>query len=137
MIDPVEVASRVREIRSAISRLASHDVSIIAVTKTFPVEAWKIARDAGCDAIGENYAQELLSKVTSTPAPLPVHFIGSIQSNKVKSLAPFVDVWEGVDRESVVVEIAKRSPGARILLQVNTTDEVSKSGVLPETSTIC
>lgn len=132
MIDPHVVASRVADIRQDISRLSSHAVSIVAVTKTFSTEAWAAAAFAGCDAIGENYAQELLQKVGEVDAPLPVHFIGAIQSNKVRALAPFVSLWQGVDRQSVVTEIAKRAPGARVLLQVNTTGEESKSGVSPQ-----
>lgn len=131
MIDPRVVASRVADIREDISRLADRPVAIIAVTKTFSTDAWLAARDAGCDGIGENYAQELLEKIHSSPAPLPVHFIGAIQSNKVKALAPYVSMWQGVDRKSVVAEIAKRAPGAKVLLQVNTTGEESKSGVAP------
>lgn len=131
MIDPTVVASRVADIREDISRLASHPVSIVAVTKTFSTDAWVAARDAGCDALGENYAQELLEKIQVVPAPLPVHFIGAIQSNKIKALAPYVDLWQGVDRQSVISEIAKRAPAASILLQVNTTGEESKSGVQP------
>ena len=132
MVDPHVVASRVQEIRDDIARLASHSVAIIAVTKTFSTDAWVAARDAGCDGIGENYAQELLEKIHVMDAPLPVHFIGALQSNKVKALAPHVSMWQGVDRESVIAEIAVRAPGARILLQVNTTSEVSKSGVAPK-----
>ncbi|MEN9553572.1 MAG: hypothetical protein RLY24_1167 [Actinomycetota bacterium] len=131
MIDPQEVASRVASIRDDISHLASHSVSIVAVTKTFSTDAWAAAKSAGCDGIGENYAQELLEKIQVTPAPLPVHFIGAIQSNKVRALAPYVALWQGVDRESVITEIAKRAPGASILLQVNTTGEDSKSGMNP------
>lgn len=131
MVDPSVVASHVADIRDDISRLASHPVSIVAVTKTFPTEAWVAASNAGCDGLGENYAQELLEKIQVMPAPLPVHFIGAIQSNKVKALAPHVAVWQGVDRMSVVSEIAKRAPGATVLLQVNTTNEESKSGVTP------
>lgn len=131
MVDPSVVASQVADIRDDISRLASHPVSIVAVTKTFPTEAWVAASNAGCDGIGENYAQELLEKIQVMSAPLPVHFIGAIQSNKVKVLAPHVAVWQGVDRTSVVSEIAKRAPGATVLLQVNTTNEQTKSGVMP------
>jgi pyridoxal phosphate enzyme (YggS family) len=131
MVDPSVVASQVADIRDDISRLASHPVSIVAVTKTFPTDAWVAASNAGCDGLGENYAQELLDKIQTMPAPLPVHFIGAIQSNKVKALAPYVAVWQGVDRPSVVSEIAKRAPGATVLLQVNTTNEESKSGVTP------
>ena len=131
MIDPSVVASRVANIREDISRLASHAVAIVAVTKTFSTDAWVAAQSAGCDGIGENYAQELLEKIQRTAAPLPVHFIGAIQSNKIKAVAPHVDLWQGVDRESVIAEIAKRAPGASILLQINTTGEASKSGVNP------
>lgn len=131
MIDPQEVASRVASIRDDISQLASHSVSIVAVTKTFSTDAWSAAQSAGCDGIGENYAQELLEKIQVTPAPLPVHFIGAIQSNKVRALASHVALWQGVDRESVITEIAKRAPGANILLQVNTTGEDSKFGMNP------
>jgi pyridoxal phosphate enzyme (YggS family) len=131
VIDPQEVASRVASIRDDISQLASHSVSIVAVTKTFSTDAWAAAQAAGCDGIGENYAQELLEKIERMPAPLPLHFIGAIQSNKVRALAPHVALWHGVDRESVITEISKRAPGASILLQVNTTGEESKSGMDP------
>ena len=131
MIDPQEVAERVQVIRSEIASLTSDKVSIIAVTKTFGVDAYAAAVLAHCDAVGENYAQELLSKIAFGPVGLPVHFVGAIQSNKVRLLSPHVDVWHGVDRLSVIQELSKRAPGAQILLQVNTTEEESKSGVAP------
>ena len=131
MIDPQEVAERVHAIRSDITSLTSSSVAIVAVTKTFGHDAIRAAMSAHCDAIGENYAQELLAKVEEAPIELPVHFIGAIQSNKVRQLAPYVALWQGVDRSSVIAEIAKRSPGAQILLQVNSTGEESKSGAQP------
>lgn len=131
MVDPREVARRVADVRRRIGEITDRHVAIVAVTKTFPVDAWLAAHDAGCDAIGENYAQELLDKSRATVPPLPVHFIGALQSNKVKSLSSVVALWQGVDRESVVDEISRRAPGASILVQVNTTGEVSKSGVEP------
>ena len=131
MIDPLEVARRVAGVRRDIAERTERRVSLVAVTKTFPVEAWAAARDAGCDGIGENYAQELVDKALKMSPPLPVHFIGALQSNKVRVIAPYVSLWQGVDRESVIDEIARRSPGAGVLLQVNTTGETSKSGVDP------
>jgi pyridoxal phosphate enzyme (YggS family) len=131
LIDPQEVAERVQVIRSDIHSMTSSPVAIIAVTKTFGHDAISAAVHAHCDAIGENYAQELLGKVAEYPIALPVHFIGAIQSNKVRQLTPYVSLWQGVDRASVVAELAKRAPGAQILLQVNTTGEESKSGVPP------
>lgn len=131
MIDPQAVAERVQEIRSDITSLTSSGVAIVAVTKTFGLDAIRAACSAHCDAVGENYTQELLGKVAEAPIELPVHFIGAIQSNKVRQLAPIVAVWQGVDRTSVIHELVKRAPGAQILLQVNSTGEDSKSGVPP------
>lgn len=131
MIDPGEVAERVARVRRDIADRTDRQVCLVAVTKTFPVAAWAAARDAGCDGIGENYAQELVDKAREMTPPLPVHFIGALQSNKVRSIAPYVSLWQGVDRGSVVDEIARRSPGAAVLLQVNTTGEASKSGAEP------
>ena len=131
MIDPQEVALRVQQIRSEIARASSSPVAIIAVTKTFGHDAIRAAVIAQCDAVGENYAQEVLAKVAEAPIDLPVHFIGAIQSNKVRQLAPYISLWQGVDRLSAISEIGKRAPGAEILLQVNTTNEDTKSGVAP------
>ena len=132
MIDPHEVALRVQQIREEVARASSTPVAIIAVTKTFGHDAIRAAVAAHCDAVGENYAQEVLAKVEESPIELPIHFIGAIQSNKVRQLAPYISLWQGVDRESVISEIGKRAPGAEILLQVNTTNEETKSGVRPQ-----
>ncbi len=132
MIDPHEVALRVQQIREEVAGASSSPVAIIAVTKTFGHDAIRAAVAAQCDAVGENYAQEVLAKVEESPIGLPIHFIGAIQSNKVRQLAPYISLWQGVDRESVISEIGKRAPGAEILLQVNTTNEDSKSGVPPQ-----
>ena len=132
MIDPHEVALRVQQIREEVARASSTSVAIIAVTKTFGHDAIRAAVAAQCDAVGENYAQEVLAKVEESPIGLPIHFIGAIQSNKVRQLAPYISLWQGVDRESVISELGKRAPGAEILLQVNTTHEDTKSGVSPQ-----
>jgi pyridoxal phosphate enzyme (YggS family) len=132
VIDPHEVALRVQQIREEVARASSTPVAIIAVTKTFGHDAIRAAVAAHCDAVGENYAQEVLAKVEESPIELPIHFIGAIQSNKVRQLAPYISLWQGVDRESVISEIGKRAPGAEILLQVNTTNEETKSGVRPQ-----
>ena len=106
-------------------------VSILAVTKGFGPEAIEAAVAAGCTSIGENYAQELLSKrdVLDPGAGLvDVHFIGQLQTNKVRLLAELVDVYETVDRVRLASEIAKRAPNARVLIQVDTTGEPGKGG---------
>ena len=106
-------------------------VDVLAVTKGFGADAIDAAVAAGCRRIGENYAQELLDKLRQRDESVPmpeIHFIGRLQSNKVRSLAGVVDVYESVDRPSLVNAIARRSPGARVLVQVDTTGAPGKGG---------
>jgi len=131
MIDAKEVADRVAHVRSEISNAGGSEVSLIAVTKSFGIDALRAASNAGCEGVGENYAQELLEKVTVGLPLIDVHFIGALQSNKVRSLAGHVALWQSVDRDSVVDELGRRAPGAAILIQVDTTQEPSKGGVTP------
>lgn len=108
-----------------------HGVSILPVTKGFGPEAIVAATGAGCVAIGENYAQELIAKrqyLDRGQGAIEVHFIGQLQSNKVRQLADLVDVFETVDRVKLAKEIAKRAPGARVLVQVDTSSELGKGG---------
>jgi pyridoxal phosphate enzyme (YggS family) len=132
MIDAKEVADRVALVRSEISNAGGSEVSLIAVTKSFGIDALRAASAAGCEGVGENYAQELLEKVRDGIPPIDVHFIGALQSNKVRSLAGHIALWQSVDRESVVDELGRRAPGASILIQVDTTHEPTKGGVAPE-----
>ena len=131
MIDAKEVADRVAQVRSEISNAGGSEVSLIAVTKSFGIDALRAASIAGCEGVGENYAQELLEKVTVGLPSIDVHFIGALQSNKVRSLAGHVALWQSVDRESVIDELGRRAPGASVLIQVDTTQEPSKGGVTP------
>lgn len=129
------VIAAVAEVRRDIAAWASRPgVRLCAVTKGFAADAIRAAREAGCDAVGENYAQELIGKMITlgNESRPEVHFIGRIQSNKVRALAPHVAVWQSVDRTSVIAEIGRRAPaGTRVMIQVNTTDEPDKSGCFP------
>ena len=119
-----DVADRVQHIRERILRAGGGDIGIIAVTKGFGVEAIAAAVGAGITMIGENYAQEAVSKVLGARAAgleFSTHFIGHLQSNKVRSLVPVVDVWQTIDRASLVDEVASRAVGARVFIQVNAT----------------
>ncbi len=133
------ITSRLAEIRrriDAVERPWDHDVEVVAVTKAFDPSIVEQAVAAGFTAIGENYAQDLLSKrdvisafdVDRRPR---VDFIGHLQSNKVRQLAGLVDRWGTVDRASLAKEIAKRDPGATVLIQVNATGEDQKGGCAP------
>lgn len=127
-----DVVARTASIRSgidAVERSWTHRVGLVGVTKGFGPEAVSAAVAAGCDAIGENYAQELSHKRAVIEQLRPeVHFIGRLQRNKVRQLVDLVDVWCSLDRVSVVEEVAKRAPGARVLVQVDTTGDSGKGG---------
>jgi pyridoxal phosphate enzyme (YggS family) len=132
----VNVAEHVLEVRRRIddvTRPWGHGVDLVGVTKGFGPWAIEAAVAAGCDAIGESYAQELLAKRDTVERLRPrVHFVGRLQRNKVRQLTDLVDVWCSLDRTSVIDEVARRSPGARVLLQVDTTGDPAKGGCAPE-----
>ena len=130
MIGWQAVADALAEVEARIAAAGGRDVAVVAVTKGFGADAVEAALAAGCTRIGENYAQELLAKRAALAAA-EVHFIGRLQSNKVRSLAGLVQVYESVDRLSVVHELARRDPGARIFVQVNATGETGKGGCAP------
>lgn len=139
---PAEVAGRVAEIEARIAAACAaagrsvdaDPVTLIGVTKTFPLAYAESAVAAGLVDLGENYAVDLADKADAA-AEIGLdarwHFIGGLQRNKVKRLAGRVWLWHTVDRAALVDEVAKRDPGARILVQVNTTDEAQKSGCAP------
>lgn len=127
-IEVAEVAAALERVRERIRRAGGgDDVAILPVTKAFGREAIDAARAAGCTAVGENYAQELLAKRDACRG-LEVHFIGQLQTNKVRQLAGLVSVYETVDRAKLAREVAKRDPGARVMVQVDTAGEPGKGG---------
>ena len=130
MIDEAAVAERLTALRAVIAKGQQRgDVTLCAVTKGFDAGVWRLAKRLGCAAIGENYAQEVVRKHAEVGDDHPaVHFIGQLQTNKVRSLASIVAVWQSVDRAALVTEIAKRAPGSRIFVQVNATGEPDKGG---------
>lgn len=111
---------------------APDEVAILAVTKGFGPWAPLAAAQVGLTEVGENYAQELIAKAAavaeSAGQAVAWHAIGRLQRNKVKALAPLVARWESVDRTELAEEIARRAPGARVLVQVNVSGEAQKGG---------
>ena len=122
------VAQRLAVVRERIALAGGTDVTVLPVTKTFGIEACFDAFEAGCPNVGENYAQEIVSKLGAVDRPFGVHFIGQLQTNKVRQLAPIISVYESVDRPSLVSELAKRAPGASVLIQVAALAEPGKGG---------
>ncbi len=109
------------------------DVKLVAVSKTKPIEAIKEAYDAGHKIFGENKAQEMINKQPELPDDLEWHFIGHLQSNKVKYLAPFVSMIHSVDRKKILKEINKEAKkNNRVidcLLQFHIAEEETKFGL--------
>ena len=113
--------------------LSAHKVSLVAVSKTKPASDIQEAYDAGHRDFGENYVQELVDKYEALPKDIHWHFIGHLQSNKVKYIAPFVYLIHGVDSEKLLLEInkqgAKNNRTIDCLLQVYIAKEETKFGL--------
>lgn len=133
-----EVSAAWRSVRDAVPE----HVTVVAVSKTKPIQAVEVAHGAGARVFGENRVQELVGKHealthpdTGRPSEFPDlrwHQIGTLQRNKVKYIAPFVDLVHAVDQISLLDEIEKRAASngrtLRVLLQVHIAEEQSKFG---------
>ncbi len=129
------LAERLEALHRRIDR-ASPDpasVRIVAVTKGFGADAAVAAMAAGLGDIGENYAGELLAKVAGWDGPQPSwHFLGAVQRNKVARLAPVVSLWQALRRVEEGQAIARRRPGARVLVQVDIAGLPGRGGCPPD-----
>ena len=114
------------------SQLPPH-VTLVAVSKTKPVADLMEAYNAGQRIFGENYVQELVEKYEQLPKDIQWHFIGHLQSRKVKLITPFVSLIHGVDSLKLLQEINKQAAkNNRIidcLLQIHIAEEESKFGL--------
>jgi PLP dependent protein len=131
-----DIAVRLREVRERIRAAADRagrsadDIALVAVTKGVEADRVAAALDAGVKRLGESRAQELLGKVPALAAhrELEWHFVGRLQRNKVGALSPVVALWHSVDRAELVPVLARRAPGARVLVEVNVAGDPSKGG---------
>lgn len=121
-----------KNIKTIKAQLPSH-VTLVAVSKTKPTSDLMEAYQAGQRIFGENYVQELVEKYEALPKDIEWHFIGHLQSRKVKLIAPFVSLIHGVDSLKLLEEINKQaSKNNRIincLLQIHIADEETKFGL--------
>lgn len=132
--DAATVARRAEIVRNRIADAGADPrrVTLIAVTKGFGREVVDAALAAGLVDLGESYAQELAARLDPPPRPVPRwHMVGRLQRNKVRTIADAVGLWHSVDRVEVGIEIAKRAPGASVLVQVNASEEEQKGGCVP------
>lgn len=111
------------------------DVELVAVSKFHPVEALQEAYDAGQRIFGESRVQELEQKRPLMPADTRWHFIGHLQANKVKYIAPYVELIHAVDSLKLLIEIDRQAARCEriihCLLQVHVAQENTKYGFLP------
>jgi pyridoxal phosphate enzyme (YggS family) len=109
------------------------NVTIVAVSKTKPIADLQEAYDIGVRDFGENYVQELVDKHEALQKDIRWHFIGHLQSNKVKYIAPFVHLIHGVDSEKLLIEINKQGEKLNrkisCLLQIYIAKEETKFGL--------
>ena len=137
----MSIAVAVADVRARIAAAAHRAgrdpsaVTLVAATKTVPADRIAEAVAAGVIDVGENRAQELLAKApvlaALTPAPR-WHFLGPLQRNKVRALAPVVSCWQSIDRLALGETIAHHAPGARVFVEVNLAGEPQKAGCPPD-----
>lgn len=112
------------------------DVTLIAVSKTKPIQMLQEAYDFGVCVFGENKVQEIVDKYEALPKDISWHMIGHLQRNKVKYIIDKVDMIHSVDSlrlaETIEKEAAKKDLIIKILIEVNVAKEESKFGVMPE-----
>ena len=128
----MSIATAIEQIRHELPST----VQLVAVSKFKPVEDIRLAYDAGQRAFGENRPQELAFKAPLLPADIQWHFIGHLQTNKVKLILPYVTLIHSVDSERLLAEIDKQasalSKTVDCLLEVHIARETTKQGFLPE-----
>lgn len=140
IIDNYNAIARGAESAAVACDRNADDILILSVSKTHPIEAIIAAMQGGISHFGENYVQELRDKqeaiVRGNHQQPNWHFIGHLQTNKMKYIAPFVAMIHSVGSAKLAKEIdrqaEKNNRTIDILLQVNTSGEESKSGVQPE-----
>ncbi|WP_304248911.1 YggS family pyridoxal phosphate-dependent enzyme [Parabacteroides gordonii] len=112
------------------------NVTLVAVSKFHPAEALKEAYDAGQRVFGESRAQELTAKQKVLPGDIEWHFIGPLQSNKVKDIAPFIHTIHSIDSFRLLQEVnkqaAKNNRVIRVLLEIHVAQEDTKHGLTPD-----
>ncbi|MBU1689639.1 MAG: YggS family pyridoxal phosphate-dependent enzyme [Gammaproteobacteria bacterium] len=137
------ISNALQAVRQRISQAATEagrpvaGIQLLAVSKTFPASAVRLAYTAGQRAFGESYVQEAMDKVEAlSDLPLKWHFVGPLQSNKTRPIAESFSWVHSLDRARIADRLSagrpSNLPDLQVCLQVNVSGESSKSGVAPE-----
>lgn len=122
-----------KEVYDRIAQEIGNDIDLVAVSKIQPIESILALYNFGHRDFGENYVQELVEKAESLPKDIRWHFIGHLQTNKVKYIAPFIYLVHGVDSLKLLKEINKQAEKnnrtIQVLLQVHIAKETTKFGL--------
>lgn len=126
----------IADVIASIRQQLPEGVQLVAVSKFHPAEAIREAYEAGQRIFGESHVQEVMAKVDVLPQDIEWHFIGHLQTNKVKYLAPYVSLIHAVDSMKLLREINKQAEKAgrtiRCLLELHVAQEESKYGFTPD-----
>ena len=133
------VSEGLRTVRSAIAAAARRagrdpaDVELLTAVKYVDLDDIGVLAAAGLTLLGENRAQELAAKVEAWPDPaLRWHFIGQLQSRKVKHVLPLVELIHSVASDSALAQLERHgTPDTEVLVEVNVADEEGKAGIAP------
>jgi PLP dependent protein len=135
-LDPARVAANLASARERLDAASGgREVRVLAATKYVPDEELPALAAGGVELVGENRAQDLERKVAAHGELFDWHFIGQLQSRKVRAIAPHVSLIHSVASRSALRELAKHAesarPGLAILLEVNVAGEQGKAGIAP------
>jgi PLP dependent protein len=132
-LDATTVRDNLERVREAVAAAGRDpgEVQILAAVKYVPVDELETLQEAGITLVGENRAQDLEEKATRFPG-FRWHFIGALQSRKVKQILPHVELIHSVASESALRQLERHGdPGTEILLEVNVAGEDGKAGIAP------
>jgi uncharacterized pyridoxal phosphate-containing UPF0001 family protein len=130
-----ENAARVREEIATAAALAGRDpadVALLAAVKYVPLEELGVLAEAGLTLLGENRAHDLEAKAAAHPGAFTWHFIGQLQSRKVKQILPHVALIHSVASDSALAQLERHgTPDTAVLVEVNVAGEGAKAGIAP------
>ncbi len=125
-------AVRVRENLARVREELPEGVQILAAVKYVPLEELGTLAEAGVELVGENRAQDLEAKASAYPGAFRWHFIGRLQSRKVKQLLPHVELIHSVASDSALRQLGRHGDAStEVLVEVNTAGEEGKAGIAP------
>jgi pyridoxal phosphate enzyme (YggS family) len=126
-LDAARVRENAERIRSEIG-----DAELLAAVKYVPLEELEVLAEAGVTLLGENRAQDLAAKAEAHPGTFRWHFIGQLQSRKVKDVLPYVELIHSVASDSALRRLGRHgTPETEVLVEVDVAGEEGKAGIAP------